>query len=148
MKYVLNKLNIIARLAEANRYVQNHLDKRYRPLEISGYDHVYITLACRNPGISQKDLKRYLTVDQSNITRNVIRLEKSGFIRRERDEKDKRVWRIYLTEKSQKNYQTIVQIFDDLQDEILKDFTQEEKENLSDYLIRIKNHLSKKEEKL
>lgn len=148
MKYVLNKLNIIARLAEANRYVQNHLDKRYRPLEISGYDHVYITLACRNPGISQKDLKRYLTVDQSNITRNVIRLEKSGFIRRERDEKDKRVWRIYPTEKSQKNYQTIVQIFDDLQDEILKDFTQEEKENLSDYLIRIKNHLSKKEEKL
>ena len=87
-------------------------------------------------------------MDQSNITRNVIRLEKSGFIRRERDEKDKRVWRIYLTEKSQKNYQTIVQIFDDLQDEILKDFTQEEKENLSDYLIRIKNHLSKKEEKL
>ena len=148
MKYVLNKLNIIARLAEANRYVQNHLYKRYRPLEISGYDHVYITLACRNPGISQKDLKRYLTVDQSNITRNVIRLEKSGFIRRERDEKDKRVWRIYLTEKSQKNYHTIVQIFDDLQDEILKDFTQEEKENLSDYLIRIKNHLSKKEEKL
>ena len=148
MKYVLNKLNIIARLAEANRYVQNHLDKRYRPLEISGYDHVYITLACRNPGISQKDLKRYLTVDQSNITRNVIRLGKSGFIRRERDEKDKRVWRIYPTEKSQKNYQTIVQIFDDLQDEILKDFTQEEKENLSDYLIRIKNHLSKKEEKL
>ncbi|TIU16542.1 MAG: MarR family transcriptional regulator, partial [Mesorhizobium sp.] len=52
----------------------------------------------RHPGMSQHDLARKLLVGRSNITMLLPQLEARGLLRREGDEKDKRILRLTLTE--------------------------------------------------
>ncbi|TIM25159.1 MAG: MarR family transcriptional regulator, partial [Mesorhizobium sp.] len=52
----------------------------------------------RHPGMSQHDLARRLLVGRSNITMLLPQLETRGLLRREGDQKDKRVLRLTLTE--------------------------------------------------
>ena len=52
----------------------------------------------RHPGMSQHDLARKLLVGRSNITMLLPQMEKRNLLRRESDEKDKRVLRLTLTE--------------------------------------------------
>lgn len=52
----------------------------------------------RHPGMSQHDLARRLLVGRSNITMLLPQLESRGLLRREGDEKDRRVLRLTLTE--------------------------------------------------
>src|SRR6187455_2946883 len=52
----------------------------------------------RHPGMSQHDLARKLLVGRSNITMLLPQLERRALVRRESDEKDRRVLRLYLTE--------------------------------------------------
>ena len=52
----------------------------------------------RHPGMSQHDLARKLLVGRSNITMLLPQLEHRGLLRREGDDKDKRVLRLTLTE--------------------------------------------------
>ncbi len=51
----------------------------------------------RHPGMSQHDLARRLLVGRSNITMLLPQLETRGLLRREGDEKDKRILRLTLT---------------------------------------------------
>lgn len=51
----------------------------------------------RHPGMSQHDLARKLLVGRSNITMTLPQLETRGLVRRDSDEKDKRVLRLTLT---------------------------------------------------
>jgi MarR family 2-MHQ and catechol resistance regulon transcriptional repressor len=48
--------------------------------------------------MSQSDLGRLLTVHRSNVTGLVDRLEAQGLVQRQDDEKDRRVYRVALTE--------------------------------------------------
>lgn len=51
----------------------------------------------RHPGMSQHDLARKLLVGRSNVTMLLPQLEARGLLRREGDEKDKRILRLALT---------------------------------------------------
>ena len=55
-------------------------------------------LACED-GMSQGELSQRFDVDPSRVTRLAKRLEREGLLRKERDRGDKRVVRMYLTEK-------------------------------------------------
>lgn len=52
----------------------------------------------REDGLSQGELCRRFDLDPSRITRLAQRLEREGWIRRERDSEDSRVMRMYLTD--------------------------------------------------
>ncbi|MBZ2175567.1 MarR family transcriptional regulator [Schnuerera sp. xch1] len=51
-------------------------------------------------GISQEKLSSYLSIDGSNTTRAIKKLEQEGYVIRRPDENDKRIKRIYLTDKA------------------------------------------------
>lgn len=55
----------------------------------------------RHPGMSQHDLARKLLVGRSNITMLLPQLESRNLLKREGDEKDKRVLRLTLTEEGE-----------------------------------------------
>jgi DNA-binding MarR family transcriptional regulator len=58
-----------------------------------------LALLAREDGMSQGELGQRFDVDPSRVTRLAKRLEKKGLLRKERDREDKRVVRMYLTEK-------------------------------------------------
>ncbi|SNZ01163.1 MarR family winged helix-turn-helix transcriptional regulator [Flagellimonas pacifica] len=48
-------------------------------------------------GLSQKEVARRTFKDNANITRILDKLEKKGYVKRQMDAKDRRVWKIYIT---------------------------------------------------
>lgn len=81
------------------RSTQVYLAKQLIPYGIgSGQFPFLMTLYCRD-GINQETLARDRRFDKATITRAVTRLEQAGYVRRVRDEGDRRSYRLFLTEK-------------------------------------------------
>ena len=133
--------NIIGRLHGLERNIIDHLNKQYHPYGLSGMQHAFLTVVCRNPGVSQRELSNWFSLDLSNIARNVMHLEKIGYIRRERCENDKRSWLLYPTEKAEEIYPRVVDIFDKTTEQLTADMTAEEKELLSRLLNQMHRSL-------
>ena len=58
-----------------------------------------LKLLQREDGISQRSISKRLGIQPPTVTVSLKRMEKMELIRREPDEKDQRVLRVYLTEK-------------------------------------------------
>lgn len=65
---------------------------------VHGQNRSFALLA-RNEGMKQADLARNAHVRPSSVSEVLERLEKSGLIERRHDQKDRRVLRVYLTDK-------------------------------------------------
>ncbi len=53
----------------------------------------------QNDGLLQSELVGCLSVEPPTVTKMLARLEKAGFVKRRRDPKHKKQWRVYLTAK-------------------------------------------------
>ena len=47
---------------------------------LKGCQHGYIFQVCQNPGISQEQLAKNLSVNKSSVTRQLSALEQNGFV--------------------------------------------------------------------
>lgn len=92
-------------------------------------------------GLSQKDIAKKLNLKPATITVMIKRLEKSGFIIKTPDEKDRRVSRIYLTDKGTKACESLKSIVNKIDNICLNNFSKEELENLSFLLNKVKINL-------
>ena len=70
-----------------------------REMGISAGTWFTLALLAREDGMSQGELSQRFDIDPSRVTRLAKRLEREGLLRKERDRGDKRVVRMYLTEK-------------------------------------------------
>ncbi len=128
-------MEILRWMGIADRYKRMYLDRQLAPLGINSSQHMYILKVCREPGITQDQFLESFSVHPSNVTRAVAALEKSGFLRREQYEEDKRTCRLYPTEKSLEIFDRIRQISRETEAEMTAGFSQEEVRQL-DALLR------------
>ena len=73
----------------------------------------------RFDGISQQELARKLLVGRSNMSMLLPQLEKRGLIERNPDAKDKRVLRLYLTEKGEATLMQALKAYTALIDRVM-----------------------------
>ena len=92
MPSLMRRINVISRCA------MNYKSERLSG-ELSGCHHPFVTYISRNPGSSQADIARFICLNKSTVARTLSYLEEHGFVKREADEADKRVLRVYPTEK-------------------------------------------------
>lgn len=85
-------------VARACHVVERTLAARLAPIGLKPAQLDVLMNLYRHPGMSQHDLARRLLVGRSNITMLLPQLETRGLLRREGDEKDKRILRLNLTE--------------------------------------------------
>jgi DNA-binding MarR family transcriptional regulator len=85
-------------VARACHSVERALTVALQPLELKTAQLDVLMNLYRHPGMSQHDLARKLLVGRSNITMLLPQLEQRGLVRREGDEKDRRILRLTLTE--------------------------------------------------
>lgn len=90
------------------RAIQSISDIRFKEIHLQRGQFVFVTRVCENPGINQIDLSNRLKVDKATTTKAVQKLIDEGYVKKERDEKDKRMWRLYPTEKAISVYPTII----------------------------------------
>lgn len=97
----------------------------------------------RNNGQSQKELSKKLSVTPATITVMVQRMEKNGYVRREIDEKDKRITRIFINEKGIKICEELHKIHKEIEVECMINFKEEDKILLSNLLKQVRDNLMK-----
>ncbi|MGL5575448.1 MAG: MarR family winged helix-turn-helix transcriptional regulator [Sarcina sp.] len=81
----------------------------------------------KEEGQRQKDIAKALNVQAATVTVMVKRLEKSGFIEKKEDEHDKRISRLYLTEKGKEVCVNAKDAIDDINMKAFSALTEEEK---------------------
>ena len=82
------------------RHGMDYRNACMEPMGLSGRHARYLSIICHQPGISQDSLTQQIGINKSSTARQVALLEEGGFITRTACPKDKRVTRLYPTEKS------------------------------------------------
>jgi len=72
--------------------------KLFRPHGLTAAQFNVLNLIARSDsGMSQRELSDKLVVDRSNVTGLLDRMEKAGWVRRDDDPEDRRIYRVSLT---------------------------------------------------
>ena len=112
-----------ALISYAYRMIQKSFAKELEPYHI-GWGHFAILMSLyEREGRSQDSLALSRGFDKTMIAKSVVRLEEEGFVRRETDQDDKRVKRLYLTEKSRNLRPEMERIGHKMNDFLLRDFS-------------------------
>jgi DNA-binding MarR family transcriptional regulator len=93
-------------------------------------------------GLSQKEIGEFMGIQSATVTRMVIRMERSGFVERRTEPDDQRVSRVYLTDSGRSLQRAVEQGWMALEQQILADFSLEERLLLRRYLEQIYRNLS------
>ena len=124
MEKVSNLLKEISRQGRAYR------DKALAPLGLCSRQGMYIREICASPGISQEQLTRIIRINKSNVARQVAAMEEEGYIERRCCGKDKRVMRLYPTQKALDMLPQILEVMDRWEASLLDGLSPEEREQL------------------
>ena len=82
------------------RYEQIYIAKKIEPYGIGSGQFPFLKRLYREDGINQESLSNYLKIDKGTTARAIQKLVDEGYVFRQRDEKDKRSYRVFLTEKA------------------------------------------------
>ena len=82
------------------RCMNRYRTEQLAPLELKSCHAGYLLAICACPGITQEQLSRRIYANKSNVARQLAVLEESGYVLRQPGEADRRVMRVYPTEKA------------------------------------------------
>ena len=94
-------IQLIDSISANNR---RHVERHLKPLNMTYPQMAVLMLLHRTDGISQRELADLNETDTTNMMVICDSLEKRGWINRVTHENDRRIKRIYLTEKGKKAY--------------------------------------------
>ncbi len=89
--------------------------------------YFYILLICADPGISQDQIAKRLYINKSSVTRAIAVLEENGFVERHPSEEDKRIVRVFPTDKAKEILPEVRRIARAWNAFLLSDLEEEEK---------------------
>lgn len=90
---------------------------------------------------SQKDIENHLEVSHPTVVGVLKNLKQKGIIQTQCDSEDKRIKRVYITKKEELFHQDLVKSKKDMEEKIIKDFTETEKAELIRLLLKIKQNI-------
>ena len=126
--FVLNKT------ALASKASFNQLIKKY---EISPEQWSVIFRVVQNDKIGQKELADSTYKDQGNLTRMIDKLVLKGYLSKKHNETDRRAVELVATEKSKSLVKEIIPISSLYNEQLTKDFSEDEKLKLLELLNRV-----------
>lgn len=94
-----------------------------------------------NDGAVQKDIAKSCLIEQATVTSILARMEKNELIIRKVDPDNRRFQFVYLTEKGKVEAKFVIESFAKLENNALKDFTDEEKMQFVNFLNRVNKNL-------
>lgn len=101
--------DILREIGALSRCVQTMNDHKLREYGLQKGQFIFITRICENEGISLIDLSNLLKVDKTTTTKAVQKLMKAGFVGKEKDRDDQRIWRLYPMQKALDLYSIIIE---------------------------------------
>ena len=123
------------------RLLRTAYDRRIKKLGLTRAQWWVLTHLFRGDGVSQTELAEMLEIEKPTLGRLLDRLEAKGWVRREHDARDRRVWRVHLTEEVEPALRTMRVIAGDLRRDALAGMKAAEREGFVDALLAIKANL-------
>lgn len=128
-------------LNDVARLMRTAYDRRIRKLGLTRAQWWVLTHLYRSNGVSQTELAETLEIEKPTLGRLLDRLEAKGWVRREHDASDRRVWRVHLTDEVEPALRTMRTIAADLRRDALTGISAAERERFVNTLLAIKENL-------
>ena len=108
----MDKLDVARQFGLLNRRSQAFIATACTDMGISFSECVLLLNLYHRAGINQENMSAILFIDKAATTRTIKSLEKKGFIKRQQSDDDKRVKKLYLTEKGEATKEPIFAILE------------------------------------
>lgn len=137
MKEILREIGMIARALDS---ISNIEFKQY---DLTKGQYLYLVRIVENPGIIQEKLAEMIKVDRTTAARAIQKLETNGFIEKHDDLNNKKIKKLFPTEKGQNIYPFIRRENDYSNAIALSGFTDNEAEMILNLLQRVRKNVEK-----
>jgi len=118
---------IIFLLAKAYQKAHGVFKRRLQAHGLTPIQHLILEALWLDEGLSAGEIGKRLVLDSATLSGVLDRMAEADWIAKEPDPEDKRIVRVYLTEKAQALSQTLPLEREKANEEILQGFTLEEK---------------------
>lgn len=130
-------------LNDVARLLRTAYDRRIKALGLTRAQWWVLTHLFRGDGVSQTELAETLEIEKPTLGRLLDRLEAKGWVRREHDARDRRVWRVHLSDEVEPALRTMRAIAAELRRDALAGMSPPERERFVDVLLAIKSNLQR-----
>ena len=137
MKEILREIGMIARALDSISNIE------FKEYELTKGQYLYLVRIYENPGIIQEKLSEMIKVDRTTAARAIKKLEMNGFIEKKEDEHNKKIKKLFPTEKGKNVYPFIKRENDYSNTVALEGFSETEAETISNLLQRVRKNIEK-----
>lgn len=128
---------IICLMQTINRNMKRCVEKKVAGTGVFRSQHKLLMTLGNHQDCSQTELAEKLEISPAAVAVSLKKLEKSGYISRQCDSRDNRVNQIVITEKGQDMIHRSVEYFQEIDENMLKGFSEQELQELSGLLVRM-----------
>ncbi|MCM3178877.1 MarR family transcriptional regulator [Cytobacillus horneckiae] len=137
MKEILREIGMIARALDSISNIE------FKEYDLTKGQYLYIVRICENEGIIQEKLAEMIKVDRTTAARAIRKLEVNGFIEKKEDKHNKKIKKLFPTEKG-KNVYPFIKRENDYSDTVaLEGFSESEEETIFNLLQRVRKNIEK-----
>lgn len=116
--------------------------ERLEPLGLTPFHWVVLCCLWEEDGLATCSIGERLQQVGGTLTGVFDRMEERGLIRRERDSRDRRIWRIWLTEEGKQLEAALIPIALEHREQVMKGISAEDRERFSHLLDQAISNLS------
>ena len=132
-----HELTVGQLLAQVCRMTGHHLRTHMEKIGLHRGQGFALLHLWHHDGIPQRELSEAMHVSPASVTNMLQRMERDGWITRERDREDQRVVRVYLTRKAKALRAEARTAFREMEKELASIYTNEERETLKRLLMKL-----------
>lgn len=134
-------VDILREIGMIDRALDSIANVEFKQVELARRQYLYLVRIYEHPGIISEQLSNLIKVDRTTVARAVKKLEDNDFIERRNDPDNKKIKRLFVTEKGKKLYHFIIRENRYSNSEALKGFSAKEAQQVHDYLVRIRHNI-------
>lgn len=135
MNEILREIGMIARALDSISNIE------FKEIDLTKGQYLYVVRICENPGIIQEKLAEMIKVDRTTAARAIKKLEANGFIEKRDDEQNRKIKKLYPTEKGKDIYPFIIRENEHSHRVALDGFSDEEIRTAHGLLCRMRRNI-------
>ncbi|KON68915.1 MarR family transcriptional regulator [Peribacillus butanolivorans] len=135
MKEILREIGMIARALDSISNIE------FKEFDLTKGQYLYLVRICENPGIIQEKLAEMIKVDRTTAARAIKKLEIQGFIEKKNDDNNKKIKKLYPTDKGENVYPFLKKEGEYTDKVALSGFSFEETETIFHLLQKVRKNI-------
>ena len=129
-------------LAQICRMTGHHLRTHMEKIGLHRGQGFAMVQLWHHDGVPQRELSEAMHISPASVTNMLQRMERDGWITRERDREDQRIVRVYLTHKAKDLRAEAKTVFREMEEELSSIYSDEELETLKRLLMKLHNRFA------